>query len=129
MLFRSGSRMKSNGLDVFDVLLKSNAVLIANKDSMKGKEKEIADIKMAMESVLLADNKSYMMFNIRKDTLDRIMRKIPCMRDPTIVRTGDDSVVSVQTVVPTDGVSEAITQLKGYGSTDILVMDIKRVIL
>ena len=125
----TGSTIKNNGLDILDVLLRSNAILIANKDSMKEKGKEIANIKMAMESVLLADNKSYMMFNIRKDTLDRIMGDIPCMRAPTIVRTGDDSVVSVQTVVPTDGVSEAITQLKGYGSTDILVMDIKRVIL
>ena len=125
----TGTTLKNNGLEIYDVLLKSNAVLIANKDSMNEKMKEITDIKMAIESVLLADNKSYMMFNIRRDTLDSIIEEIPCMRAPTIVRTSDDNVVSVQTVVPTDGISEAITRLKRYGTMDILVMDIKRVIL
>ncbi len=125
----TGSTIKNNGLEIFDVLLRSNAILIANKNSLKEKEKEIETVKMAIESVLLAENKSYMMFNIRKNTLDRIIEEIPCMRAPTIGRTGDDSVVSVHTVVPTDRVSETIIQLKGYEATDILVMDIKRVIL
>jgi len=125
----TGSTLNKNDLEVYDVLLKSNAVLIANKDSVKTKEKNISDIKLVLQSVLLAENKSYVMFNISNDTLSKIIGQIPCMRAPTIVKTGDESVVSVQTVVPTDEVSKIITYLKSQGTTDILVMEIKRVVV
>lgn len=125
----TGSTLKMNNLVVYDVILKSNAILIANKKSIVEKRKEIVDIKLALESVILAENKSYVMFNISKDILANIMDQIPCMRAPTIVKTGDDNVVSVQTVVSTNDISKTITKLKNLGTTDILVLDIKRVVV
>jgi ATP phosphoribosyltransferase-like protein len=69
------------------------------------------------------------MFNISKDILAKIIDRVPCMRAPTIVQTSDESVVSVQTVVPTNDISKTITMLKNLGTTDILVMDIQRVVI
>ena len=60
----TGSTLKMNNLVIYDVLLKSNAILIANKKSLVEKKKEIADIKLAIESVILAENRNYVMFNI-----------------------------------------------------------------
>jgi len=125
----TGSTLKMNNLSIYDVLLNSNAVLIANKDSIVKKKKEIANIKLALESVILAENRSYVMFNISKDILSKIIDQIPCMRAPTIVKTSDDSVVSVQTVVPTNDISKTVARLKNFGTTDILVLDIKRVVV
>jgi len=125
----TGSTLKENNLVVYDLILKSNAVLVANKKSIVEKNKEISDIKLAIESVILAENKSYVMFNISKKTLRKIIDQIPCMKAPTVVKTGDESVVSVQTVVPTKDISKTITKLKGFGTTDILVLDIKRVVV
>lgn len=125
----SGSTLKVNGLSIYDVILKSNAVLIANKKSLKEKSEEISDIKLAIQSVISAENRSYMMFNIPKDILERIIDQIPCMRAPTIVNTSNKSIVSVQTVVPTMDISKIITKLKNFGTTDILVLDIKRVVV
>lgn len=125
----TGSTLKMNNLSIYDVLLNSNAVLIANKDSIVKKKKEIANIKLALESVILAENRSYVMFNISKDILSKIINQIPCMRAPTIVKTSDDSIVSVQTVVPTNDISKTITWLKNFGTTDILVLDIKQVVV
>jgi ATP phosphoribosyltransferase-like protein len=51
------------------------------------------------------------------------------MKAPTIVKTSDNSIVSVQTVIPTNDISKTITRLKNFGTTDILVMDIKRVVV
>lgn len=125
----TGSTLKMNNLVVYDILLKSNAVLIANEKSLVEKRKEIADIKLAIESVILAENRSYVMFNISKEILSKIIDQIPCMKAPTIVKTSDDSIVSVQTVVPTNDICMTITKLKNFGTTDILVMDIKRVVV
>ena len=125
----TGSTLKINNLVTYDILLESNAVLIANKTSLIEKENEIQDIKLAIESVILADNRSYIMFNISKEILSRIIDQIPCMRAPTIVKTSDESIVSVQTVVPTSDISKTITKLKKFGTTDILVLDIKRVVV
>ena len=125
----TGSTLKVNGLSIYDVILSSNAVLIGNKKSLKEKSGEISDIKLAIQSVISAENKSYVMFNISKKILDRIIDQIPCMRAPTIVKTSDENVVSVQTVVPTSDISRTITKLKNFGTTDILVLDIKRVVV
>ena len=125
----TGSTLKVNGLSIYDVILKSSAVLIANKKSLKEKSEEISDIKLAFQSVISAENKSYVMFNIPKEILEKIIDQIPCMRAPTIVKTSDESIVSVQTVVPTNGISKTIAKLKRLGTTDILVLDIKRVVV
>jgi ATP phosphoribosyltransferase len=125
----SGSTLRVNGLSIFDVILKSNAVIISNKESLKEKSEEISDIKLAIQSVISAENRSYLMFNIQKEILKRIIDQIPCMRAPTIVKTSNKSIVSVQTVVPTSDISNTITKLKNYGTTDILVLDIKRVVV
>lgn len=125
----TGSTLKMNNLVTYDTLIESNAVLIANKKSLVEKKNEIEDIKLAIESVILADNRSYVMFNISKGTLSRVIDQIPCMKAPTIVKTSDETIVSVQTVVPTNEVSKTITRLKNFGTSDILVMDIKRVVV
>jgi ATP phosphoribosyltransferase len=125
----TGSTLKVNSLSIYDVILTSNAVLIANRKSLEEKSGEISNIKLAIQSVISAENKSYVMFNISKKTLKNIVDQIPCMKAPTIVKTSDESVVSVQTVVPTDDISKTITKLKNFGTTDILVLDIKRVVV
>lgn len=125
----TGSTLKENNLVVYDSVLESNAILVANKKSIIEKNKEINDIKLSIQSVILAENKSYVMFNISKEILKNIMDQIPCMKAPTVVKTGDESVVSVQTVVPTKDISKTITKLKDFGTTDILVLDIKRVVV
>lgn len=125
----TGETLKVNGLKIYDILLKSSAVLIANKKSLKEKSEEILDIRLAFQSVIFAENKSYMMFNLSKKTLEKIIDQIPCMRAPTIVKTSDKNIVSVQTVVPTNDISEIITKLKNLGTTDVLVLDIKRVVI
>jgi len=125
----TGSTLKANGLSIYDVILNSNAVLIANKKSLKDKSEKISDIKLAIQSVISAENRSYVMFNIPKEILERIIDQIPCMRAPTIVDTSNKKIVSVQTVVPTNDISKIITKLKNFGTTDILVLDIKRVVV
>jgi len=125
----TGTTLKMNDLVIYDVLLKSNAVLIANKKSLIEKRKEITDMKLAIESVILAENKSYMMFNMPKDILSKIIDQIPCMKAPTIVKTSDDRIAAVQTVVSTNDISKTITKLRRFGATDILVLDIKRVVI
>lgn len=128
-LTSTGTTLKMNNLAIYDVLLESNAVLIANNKSFVEKKKEIADIKLVIESVIFAENRSYMMFNISKEIISNIINQIPCMKAPTIVKTSDDSIVSVQTVVPTNAISQMITKLKNLGATDILVLDINRVVI
>jgi len=125
----TGETLNVNGLSIYEVILTSKAVLIGNKKSLDEKSKEISDIKLAIQSVISAENKSYVMFNISKKTLENIIDQIPCMRAPTIVKTSDKKIVSVQTVVPNNDISNTITKLKNFGTTDILVLDIKRVVV
>jgi len=125
----TGSTLKNNDLVIYDVILSSSAVLIANKECYKKNYKEIEEFIIALKSVILAENKNYLIFNIPKEVLTKIIDQIPCMRAPTIVNTGDKNIVSVQTVVPNVDVSNIISKLKKFGTTDILVLDINRVVV
>ena len=125
----TGSTLRENDLEIYDFILKSNAILISNKKTLVEKKKEINNVKLAIQSVIQAENKSYLMFNISKQILQRIINQIPCMKAPTIVSTGDKNIVSVQTVVPTKDISKTITKLKDFGTSDILVLEIKRIVV
>jgi ATP phosphoribosyltransferase len=110
----TGSTLKMNGLMVYDTLLDSKAVIVGNKKSIVEKSKEIENVKLIIKSVILAENRSYVMFNISKKILNQMIGQI---------------LVAVQTVVPTKDISKIIMKLKSFGSSDILVLDIKRVVI
>ena len=64
----SGTTMMINKLRAIDVVFDSKVFLIANKKSLAAHEK-IKDVEMALESVLLAKTKRYVMMNLPASAL------------------------------------------------------------
>ncbi|WNY26367.1 ATP phosphoribosyltransferase [Methanolapillus ohkumae] len=124
----SGTTMMINKLKAISPVFESKVYLIANKTSVKSKEK-ISDVITAIESVLLAKTKRYIMMNVPAPALKDVERIIPGLNGPTIMQVeGPEPMFAVHAVVDADMIFVLIRKLKLVGARDILVLPIERLI-
>ena len=74
-----------NHLKAIDTVFSSSVYLIANKESLKAKDK-ILDIKTALESVLNAKKRRYLMMNVPETSLHAVKEVLPGMSGPTVMK-------------------------------------------
>ena len=125
----SGTTLRQNHLRIIDTVLKTSTYLIANPRSCINKKEKIDEIHLALESVLNAEGKCYLMMNVSLCSLDDIRTIIPGMGGPTIMDVASSAdMVAVHAVVDEEMVYQLINRLKQAGARDILVMNIERLI-
>ncbi|OQB36785.1 MAG: ATP phosphoribosyltransferase [Euryarchaeota archaeon ADurb.Bin165] len=125
----SGTTLRQNHLRIIDTVLKTSTYLIANPRSCINKKEKIDEIHLALESVLNAEGKCYLMMNVSRSALDDIRTIIPGMGGPTIMDVASSAdMVAVHAVVDEEMVYQLINRLKQAGARDILVMNIERLI-
>ncbi|HDP97180.1 MAG TPA: ATP phosphoribosyltransferase [Euryarchaeota archaeon] len=128
-LTETGSTLKMNRLKEIGTILESQAVLIANRSSLKEKAEQIEEIQSAVESVLNAKRKRYLMANVPKTGLEELQQLLPGISGPTVMNIiGREDVVAVHAVADEDEVNGIITILKSIGASGILVLPIERLI-
>ena len=128
-LVSTGSTLKVNRLLEIDTILESTARVVANPAVLEDGNRNglVDEILAALESVLRARAKRYLMANVRKDTLEEVREIVPGINGPTIVEVLDgDNWVAVHAVVDADQVYQTIARLKKVGAEGILVTRIER---
>lgn len=125
----SGSTLISNNLKEVEVLMKSEALLIGNKNLTDDKKAILDDLLFRVESVLIADDKKYVRMNAPKANLDQIVKVLPGLKSPTIIPLADDDWCSVHAVLDEKHFWEIVGQLKSLGAEGILVTPIEKMIL
>lgn len=127
----SGTTLMINHLKPIDTVFSSTVFLIANKKSLKSKDK-ILDIKTAMESVLNAKQRRYLMMNVPEASLQAVKETLPGMSGPTVMkvepsRFPGEAFVAVHAVIDADLIFTIVNKLKKVGARDILVVPIERI--
>ena len=128
-LVSTGSTLKVNRLLEIDTIMTSSARIVANPAVLEdGERKPLVDeVLAALESVLRARAKRYLMANVHRTTLDEVREIVPGINGPTIVEVLDgDDWVAVHAVVDADQVYQTIARLKKVGAEGILVTRIER---
>jgi ATP phosphoribosyltransferase len=129
-LTETGSTLKLNHLKEVGVVLESRAVLVANPGALRDKRIRIEEITSAIESVMNASRKRYLMANVPKDKLSSLGTLLPGVSGPTIMNImGRDDLVAVHAVANEDEVNGVIAIMKSIGATGILVVPIERMVL
>ena len=129
-LTETGSTLKLNHLKEIDVVLQSRAVLIANPKALVDKKARIEEITSALESVMNASRKRYLMANVPRASLPNLKNLLPGVSGPTVMNLmGREDLVAIHAVVNEDEVNGVITMLKSIEATGILVMPIERMVL
>jgi len=127
----SGTTLMINHLKPIDTVFSSTVYLIANKESLKKKEK-ILDIKTALESVLNAKYRRYLMMNVPESSLQAVKEVLPGMSGPTVMKVESsklpgESILAVHAVVDADLIFTIVNKLKKVGARDVLVVPIERI--
>ena len=128
-LTSTGSTLRVHGLREIGTVLDSSARLVANPNALANPaiSRQLGDLSTALESVLRAQRKRYLMANVPKAKLEEVREVIPGLSGPTIVEVLDGgSWVAAHAVVDADLVYQTISRLKALGAEGILVTKIER---
>jgi ATP phosphoribosyltransferase len=128
-LVSSGSTLFTNGLKEVEVILNSEAVLVANKNLSQENKKILANLMMRIDAVKTAKNNKYILLNAPNSQLKNIASVLPGMKSPTIVPLAESGWSSVQSVVNESDFWGIIEKLKSFGAEGILVVPIEKMIL
>lgn len=125
----SGSTLVSNNLAEVEVVMKSEALLIGNKDMSAEKREILDELLFRIEAVKAAEDKKYVMMNVPTDRIQEVCEVLPGTKAPTIMPLATEGWSSVHTVVDEKRFWETISKLKEIGAEGILVMPIEKMIL
>ena len=129
-LTETGSSLRANKLRIVDVLMETNTVLIANKQSWANEEKraKIENIALMLSSALSADTKVGLKLNLERSKLDEVIREMPALRNPTISSLTDDSWIALETVIEKKASRELIPALTRLGAEGIVEYPLNKVV-
>ncbi len=125
----TGSTLKSNRLRIIDKILKSNAVIVARKNLEEDKQKKLNSLVRALDSVIDAQEKKYLMVHVPKDKIEEVKSFMPGLSSPTVTQLwGDNENVVIHVVVDKDMVYDSIDHLKSIGGKGILILTVDQMV-
>ena len=125
----SGSTLVSNRLKEVEVVMKSEALLIGNKNLSEEKKEILNELLFRIEAVKAAEDKKYVLMNIPTEKLSEIIEVLPGMKSPTVMPLAQEGWSSVHTVLDQKCFWKIIEKLKALGAEGILVLPIEKMIL
>ncbi|MFD0998754.1 ATP phosphoribosyltransferase [Ohtaekwangia kribbensis] len=128
-LVSTGSTLLSNGLKEVEVVMQSEAVIIANPTLDAEKKKILEKLLFRIEAVRKAKNTKYILMNCPNEAIEQITRVIPGMKSPTIIPLAREGWSSLHSVVDENDFWERIDQLREFGAEGILVVPIEKMIV
>jgi len=124
----TGSTLKSNGLKEVEIVLKSEAVLVANKNLSEKKKELLEQILFRTRAVNKAKDNKYILLNAPNEALPNIVKLLPGVKSPTVMPLALEGWSSVHTVISEDDFWGKIENLKSAGAEGILVLPIEKII-
>jgi len=125
----SGSTLITNRLKEVEVVMKSEALLIANPNLSAEKQAILNDFLFRVEAVQLAEDKKYVLMNVPSANIKKITEVIPGMRSPTIMPLAKEGWSSLHAVIGEKEFWDIIGKLKNLGAEGILVVPIEKMII
>ncbi|MEN9883619.1 MAG: hypothetical protein RLZZ420_836 [Bacteroidota bacterium] len=128
-LVSSGGTLFMNGLKEVEIILESQAVMIA-KSSLTPAQQSILDkLLFRIRAVKKAKKTKYILLNAPNDQLEKIIAILPGMRSPTVLPLAQSGWSSVHSVLSEDEFWDRIEKLKDAGAEGILVVPIEKMII
>jgi ATP phosphoribosyltransferase len=128
-LVSTGSTLKNNRLVEVGSIIESQAIVISSKAALAKNGQAIQDVVEALNSVIVAENKKYLMADVPKDKLQVIEQMLPGIGGPTVLEiAGNPDFVAIHAVIEESDVFKIINDLKRIGAKGILTMPIERLV-
>ncbi|MBS1608126.1 MAG: ATP phosphoribosyltransferase [Bacteroidetes bacterium] len=128
-LVSSGSTLFMNGLKEVETILKSQAVLVKNKQLKEEQLILLNKLLFRIRAVKKAKRNKYVLMNAPNDQLEKIISLLPGMKSPSVLPLAESGWSSIHSVLSEDEFWDKIEQLKAAGAQGILVVPIEKMIV
>jgi len=128
-IVESGSTLFKNGLKEVTTILRSEAVLVANKNLNAEKQEILDKLTFRLQAVLKGKKSKYILLNVPNDKIDAVTKILPVMKSPTIMPLAEEGWSSLHTVIEENKFWEVIDELKKAGAEGLLIMPIEKIVL
>lgn len=125
----SGSTLVSNRLKEVEVVVESQAVLIANQNLDAEKQEILDELIFRFEAVRSAEDKKYVMMNVPDESIDEVLALLPASKAPTVIPLASKGWHSIHTVIKEKTFWELVGKLKAAGAEGILALNIEKMVL
>ena len=97
----TGTTLEQNGLKPLDVIVNSQAVLVANKTSLSNelKREKIYDIVALFRGVIESGKKLHIFVNVKEENLEKLVSILPGLKGPTISKLSKPGWYAVNTII------------------------------
>lgn len=125
---QTGRTLRANRLRKIGTLSSSSAFLAASQKMNAGQEELLQEIVLSLEGVKRARSLKYLVLNAPSDKkLQEILRVLPSMESPTLMRLAKKGEWAIQTVVEARQLPSVVRRVKLAGGCDMLVMPLEKV--
>ena len=124
----TGSTLLMNGLKEVEIVTKSEAVLISNKNLNDEHQAILQKLIFRIKAVKSASENKYILLNAPDHAVSRISAILPGMKSPTVLPLAQSGWSSIHSVIKEDEFWDVIDQLKKAGAQGILVIPIEKMI-
>jgi len=110
----TGSTLDANNLKIIEDVMRSSAVLIANKNALADpqKKEKIYDILTLLKGVVDGSKRIHIFVNVKKTNLQKLLRELPALKNPTIAPLADENWCSVNTIVEKDCLIDLLPKIR-----------------
>lgn len=113
-VIETGTSLQQNGLKVIEEVMRTSALLIANKKALVDPEKKekILDILTLMRGAVDGSKKLHIFANVKKSNLDELLSQLPALKRPTISDLSDPEWCAINTVIDKDKLIQILPTLR-----------------
>jgi ATP phosphoribosyltransferase len=127
----TGSSLRANKLRIVDTLMESFPQFVANKSAYEDewKREKMERIGMLLKAAQAARDVVGLKMNVPSADLDKLLKKLPALRNPTVSRLTDENWVAIETVLQESVVRTLIPELKALGAEGIIEYPLNKLVL
>lgn len=130
-LVSTGSTLALNDLRILTKIYDSEAVLIANEESIgiNGRKAILQKLMTRFKGVLSAKNYKYVVMTIPEKILGEILKVVPGLKSPSVSPLAKKGWLSVRTIIKEEIFWETMEKLEMAGAQGIVVLPIEKMII
>ena len=127
----TGSSLRANKLRIIDTLMESFPQFVANRNAYRDewKRQKLERIGMLLKAAQAARDVVGLKMNVPSEDLDKLLEKLPALRNPTVSKLADDNWVAIETVLEESVVRTLIPELKSLGAEGIIEYPLNKLVL
>jgi len=126
----TGSSLRANNLRIVETICESTTQFISNKESYKNswKKEKMERIILLLRGAILAEGKVGLKMNTKRGNIEKIIKLLPSLKNPTVSCLFDERWVDIDTIIDEDEVKRLIPELKKAGAQGIIEYPLNKVI-